>query len=214
MVALHEDLPETLRRTPLVREQLGFALNRLGRRADAERVLTELIDERGPSSETQGILGRVYKDQWDDAVAAGNEIEARGHLGRAIETYLAGFESDWRDAYPGINAVTLMELADPPDERRTLLAPVVAYSAQRRVASGRPDYWDHATLFEAAVLADQQGQAADALGDALALVTAPWEPETTSRNLRLIIEARRRRGQHRAWYDDMAAALERAAGER
>jgi hypothetical protein len=45
--------------TVLVQEQLGLALNRAGRGAEAERVLLDLIGNRGPSSETYGILGRV-----------------------------------------------------------------------------------------------------------------------------------------------------------
>ena len=50
--------------TKAFREQLGLALNRAGRGEEAERVLTDLIAARGPSSETHGILGRVYKDRW------------------------------------------------------------------------------------------------------------------------------------------------------
>jgi len=39
-----------------------------------------------------------------------------------------------------------MELKDPPDPRRERLIPIVSYAVERRVASGQPDYWDHATL--------------------------------------------------------------------
>src|SRR4051794_37097732 len=120
-------------KTPLVREQLGLALNRLGRRDEAERVLLTLIQERGSSSETYGILGRVYKDQWNDARAAGEDFLAAGLLEKAIEAYLAGFEADWRDAYPGVNAVTLMEMHDPPDPGREQLLPVVSYAVDRRL---------------------------------------------------------------------------------
>jgi hypothetical protein len=63
------------------------------------------------------------------------------------------FEADWRDAYPGINAVTLMELKDPPDPQREQLLPVVAYAVERRIAAGKPDFWDFATRLELAVLA-------------------------------------------------------------
>ena len=146
MIDLAERLPEPLGRAALVREQLGFALNRAGRSEEAERVLRALIDERGPSSETYGLLGRVYKDRWEAARQAGERFLARGHLNKAIDAYLRGFEADWRDAYPGINAVTLMEVADPPDPRREEILPVVRYAVERRIATGEPDYWDHATL--------------------------------------------------------------------
>src|SRR5687767_2484387 len=65
MVALVDKMAAPLAATPLVQEQLGLALNRVGESDKAERVLNELIAARGPSSETCGILGRVYKDRWD-----------------------------------------------------------------------------------------------------------------------------------------------------
>jgi hypothetical protein len=120
-------------------------------------------------------------------------------LEKAIGAYLKGFEADWRDAYPGINAVTLMELKEPPDLRREQLIPVVSYAVERRIASGKPDYWDHATRLELAVLAKDQHKAESALADALAAVRESWEPETTARNLRMIREARECRHEAVAW---------------
>ena len=55
-------------------------------------------------------LGRIHKDLWQEALAAGRAIEARGHLKRAIDAYVMGFQADWRDAYPGVNAVTLLDV--------------------------------------------------------------------------------------------------------
>lgn len=214
MIALIEALPEPLRRTAMIREQLGFALNRADRGDEAERVLLELIEERGPSSESYGILGRVYKDRWEAARRAGRAIRARGELDKAIDAYLRGFEADWRDAYPGVNAVTLMELKQPPDPRRERLIPVVAYAVERRIQGGRPDYWDHATALELAVLGDDRDRAASALAAALAAVREPWEPETTARNLRLIREAREARGarsEEAAWIGEVEEELARAA---
>ena len=210
MIELVEAMPEPLRRTAMIREQLGFALNRAGRGEEAERVLQELIEERGPSSETYGILGRVYKDRWEEAAKAGRAFLARGELDKAIDAYLRGFEADWRDAYPGINAVTLMELRDPPDPRRERLIPVVAYAVERRIEAGRPDYWDHATALELAVLGNDRGRAASALAAALAAVREPWEPETTARNLRLIREARQARGEEAGWIGEIEEELARA----
>jgi tetratricopeptide (TPR) repeat protein len=211
MVALVDRMAAPLAATPLVQEQLGLALNRVGESDKAERVLNELIAARGPSSETCGILGRVYKDRWDRAVKQGETFKARGLLTKAIAVYLQGFETDWRDAYPGVNAVTLMELGDPPDPRRTRLIPVVAYAVERRIAAGKPDYWDYATRLELAVLAKDQDAAAAALGDALASVRERWEPETTARNLRLIREARARRAETVAWAADLERELDTRA---
>lgn len=213
MITLVEKMSAPLAATVLVQEQLGLALNRAGRGAEAERVLLDLLANRGPSSETYGILGRVYKDRWETALKTGDRICARGVLEKAIDAYLKGFETDWRDAYPGVNAVTLMELKEPPDLRRERLIPVVSYAVERRIASGKPDYWDYATLLELAVLAKDQQKAETALADALAAVRESWEPETTARNLRLIREARERRKELIPWTNEMEQELLRRAGQ-
>lgn len=207
MIALVSKMSLPLAESVLVQEQLGLALNRDGRGDDAERVLTELIRTRGPSSETYGILGRVYKDRWEAALKAGDKFLAKGLLDKAIDAYLKGFEADWRNAYPGVNAVTLMEFKEPPDPRRVTLIPVVAYAVERRIAGGKPDYWDHATLLELAVLAKDESKASDAVGPALAAVREAWEPETTARNLRLIREARERRRESVPWAKEIEDEL-------
>jgi hypothetical protein len=211
MIDLVPKISSPLAATVMVQEQLGLALNRAGRGDEAEQVLLDLIARRGPSSETYGILGRVYKDRWEEAVKSGDTFLAQGLLSKAIDAYLKGFEADWRDAYPGINAVTLMELKEPPDPRREKLIPVVAYAVERRIAGGKPDYWDHATRLELAVLAKDEHGARDALGDALAAIREVWEPETTVRNLRLIREARERRGEMIPWAKEIEENLERRA---
>jgi tetratricopeptide (TPR) repeat protein len=208
MIALVDKMPRPLAATAMVQEQLALALNRAGRGEEAEKVLTDLIAQRGPSSETYGILGRVYKDRWEEAAKGGETFLARGLLDKAIDAYLRGFEADWRDAYPGVNTVTLMELKEPPDPRRAQLLPVVAYAVERRIASGKPDYWDHATRLELAVLAKDEPKVMDALGNALAAVREAWEPETTARNLRLIREARERRQEAVPWAQEVEEALE------
>ena len=211
MIDLAGRLSPPIAATPLVREQLALALNRAGKSEEAEEVLRELIDQHGPSSETCGILGRVYKDRWEAALKAGEHFTARGLLELAISAYLRGFETDWRDAYPGVNAVTLMELKDPPDSRREKLLPVVAYAVGQRINGGQPDYWDHATLLELTVLARDRNNAEEALAHALATARETWEPETTARNLRLIREARERRTEPLDWSAEVEMTLENKA---
>lgn len=207
MITLVPGMSPPLAATVMVQEQLGLALNRAGRGDEAEQVLTDLISRRGPSSETYGILGRVYKDKWEVALKTGQDFLARGLLDKAIDAYLKGFEADWRDAYPGINAVTLMELKDPPDERRKQLVQVVSYAVERRISSGKPDYWDYATLLEVAVLSKNEGTAITALGNTLASVRESWEPETTANNLRLIRKVREKRGEQPDWATQAEQAL-------
>jgi hypothetical protein len=223
MLALFKKMPEPLGSTVLVREQLGLALNRAAGEArkkeeiaiaeelsaQAERVLKELIDRRGPSSETCGILGRVFKDRWDAAAKAGDEFAAAGLLDQAIDTYRQGFEADWRDSYPGVNLVTLMTIRDEPDPERNRFLPVVRYAVERRIESKQPDYWDWATLHELAIIEQDEKTAVDALKRALAVIRASWEPETTLRNLRLIQEAREKRGNAPAWTQPLIKELEK-----
>lgn len=186
MVRLVEAMPAPLRSQTLVREQLGMALNRAGRADEAERTLTELVEQRGASPETCGLLGRVYKDQYRAALAAGRKIDAVGYRKRAIDAYLRGFEADWRDAYPGINAIQLINQHDPDDPRLAELLPVVTYAVHRKIAAGNVDYWDHATLLELAVLAGDQDAAIDALTDARAAGDEQWMFDTTADTLRAI----------------------------
>jgi tetratricopeptide (TPR) repeat protein len=195
MVALVEQMPAEVARATPVREQYGLALNRAGQGEKAERVLKALIERSGPSSETYGILGRVYKDRYEAALKAGRpRPAAAGLLDKAIDTYVKGFESDWRDAYPGINAVQLMELSHPPDSRQAELLPVVTYSVKRRIDSKQPDYWDYATLLELALLNADGEAAMDALSKALAADPLPWQARSTLATVLRLGRARQERG--------------------
>ena len=211
MIVLVDKMPLPLASTILVQEQLGMALNRADQGKRAEKILTDLINERGASSETYGLLGRVHKDRWEAAVKKGDTYSAPKLLEKAVNTYLKGFETDWRDAYPGVNAVTLMEIMDPPDPRRLQLLPVVAYAVERRIAAGEPDYWDYATLLELKVLVKDEREAKDAFGNTLITVREAFEPETTARNLRLIREAREKHGEEVPWAAEIEKELNRKA---
>lgn len=214
MIELYQRMPLPLQRAKMMREQFGFALNRQGRFEEAEKVLREVIDEFGPSSETNALLGRIYKDRWRAAKERGLP-EGRALLKNAIEAYLAGFEADWRDAYPGVNAVTLMEMLPKPDPRQAEILPVVRYSTLRK-AGKTPDYWDHATLLELAVLARDAEGAGESLDDALAVLPQPqpWQLKSTAGNLKDIREAREARGEDTTWLKRIEDALLSRANQR
>ena len=198
-------MPEPLSSTTLVQEQYAFALNRGGHSEEAERILLSLIEKKGPSSETYGILGRVYKDRWEKQYSKEEEGNnnnfylSDSYLDKAIDSYLKGFESDWRDTYPGINTITLMEIKRKPDPRRLELIPIVKYSVERKIAKGKPDYWDYATLLELSILAKDKDASFNYLAKALSLLREPWEADTTLRNLRTIREAREKRNEQVPW---------------
>lgn len=207
MVDLVDKMPQLVAESVLVQEQLGFALNRLDRHDEAKSTLKEVVQNHGASSETNGLIGRVYKDLWEKFKNNDQNLKADAYLNKAIDTYLAGFEADWRDAYPGINAATLMEMKSPVDDRQRDLIPVVKYSVQRRLSTKHPDYWDYATQLELEVLADNEQQAKLFLEKLVTEVREVWEPETTARNLSLIIQARDKRGQNVNWIKEIEKEL-------
>ncbi|WP_228283480.1 TRAFs-binding domain-containing protein [Arcobacter sp. FWKO B] len=185
MVLLVAKMPKPLQQSVMIQEQLGFALNRLGKRDEAIAVLESVIKNHGNSSETLWILGRVYKDKYEEALDSKDDFMAKAYLKKAIDTYLKGFESDFRDAYPGINAVTLMEIAG--DKRKDEILPVVTYALKQKMKQSA-DYWDFATLLELVVIDEDEAKANDVLFDVLDNIRESFEPKTTANNLRMILE--------------------------
>ena len=131
--------------------------------------------------------GWPHKDLYVTALGAGDVERAEAHRNDAIDAYLRGFESDWRDAYPGINAVQLIARGDRTDPRLASLIAVVEYSLRRKIDRDGPDYWDHATLLELATLADDESAARAALDDALASTHEGWMTESTADTLDAVV---------------------------
>ncbi|MBL7740213.1 MAG: DUF4071 domain-containing protein [Chitinophagaceae bacterium] len=213
MITYIRSLPAHVQQTVMVQEQLGFALNRIGEKEEAIGVLENVIEQQGPSSETYGILGRVYKDLFEKALKENNELRAESFLDKAIEIYLKGFETDWRDAYPGVNAVILLELKGDNDSKEMIkkLMPVVEYAVIRKLGTekGRSDYWDYATLLELAVIKNEEAAAKAWLKKALATnIEGSWMPDSTARNLRLIISFRKKRNEDSSMAEKMMGLLE------
>lgn len=213
MIALVDHFPAPLKATTLVREQLALALNRARRGEDAEVILKKILEERGPNPETYGILGRVHKDRWSRAVEEGDDVLAPAQLEEAINAYLTGFEADWRDAYPGINAVTLLSTKCERDPRLDEILPVVRYSVRRKIAKGKPDYWDYATLLELAAHAEDETDGKQAFGKMLTTAPAPMMADTTKKNLKMIVDSRALCGKPAlAWLDPIIERLTKIAG--
>jgi tetratricopeptide (TPR) repeat protein len=220
MIGFFEEMPETLKRQILVREQLGFAYNRRATatknpadRATALRVLTEVDVDQGPSSETLGLIGRIHKDQWKEALDAGDTIAAVGHLDQAIDAYRRGYMADQRDAYPGINLLTLLDIKGTEEAlaERDRLLPVVMFAVEQRLVGATPDYWDHATMLELAVLRNKPQDALACLARAVSLIRETWEPGTTANNLQLIERSRMNRGEDTQWLQELISDLQKRA---
>lgn len=76
-----------------------------------------------------------------------------------------------------------------------LFLPVVFFAVERRFSGSAPDYWDHATMLEEAVLENDFAKAKKYLSKAVAAIRETWEHETTARNLMMIERSRKARGE-------------------
>lgn len=193
MIALFERMPALTRDAAIVRQQLAFALNRRNQgddRDQASSILEALVREQGASAESYGLLGRVYKDKYQDAKSAGSR-RANGFLDLAIEAYSKGFDAEPIDFYPGINAITLLlQKGDEDSEKRAeKLVPLVTFAAARKGGATSNDYWTVATVLELSAIAGDFDISFKCLDRALALANnETWMLETTAANLRLILQ--------------------------
>jgi hypothetical protein len=185
---------------------------------EIDRLKTDVFREQAAySAELKHRLAEARAAGADDVREVereGSALRAEGYLDQAIDAYRRGFEADWRDAYPGVNAVTLMEIRDPGGDAQQQLLPVVRYANSRRLDSGGADYWDHATRLELGVIARDRDEATAGARAALAAVRESWEPESTAYNLSLIRDARATRRESIEWADAIERELLDAAGKR
>ena len=203
MLQFIEQLPRYVFETVMVQEQYAFALNRVGSKKKpedkimirkAEQVLKKLEDDGKASSESYGIWGRIHKDKFDRAYSQGDTGEARAHLENAKEYYKRGFEFDIRDAYPGVNYVTCLELLGE-NKQAMRLVPVVEQAALSKMKQKDPDYWDYATLLELALIEGRNEEAEKLFYKAKPLATETWMFGTTRNNLEIITRFRKERGE-------------------
>ena len=210
VIDLADSFDSELRASVLVQEQLGLAWNRLGDWRRAEKILSDLLSRTHPNSETCSILGRIYKDRYLK-LRSSSPVLAMGFLDRAIMMYRQGFESDWRDAYPGINLATLLWLRDSDGAEFKEVMALVRYANRRRLA-GSPDYWDHAVALEIAVLEQDEIGAMGALPSCLTSTREAWELTSTANNISLVGGELEARGENVVWVDTIVGELQRQAG--
>jgi tetratricopeptide (TPR) repeat protein len=162
---------------------------------EAETVLRNLETEGKASSESYGIWGRIYKDKFERAYKAGSKGEAKVHLKKALKYYEKGFESDPRDAYPGVNYVTCLEMLGKREQALRLL-PAVEYAVNAKMKKKIPDYWDFATLLELAVIENKFDEAEEYFYEAKPLAVESWMFGTTKGNLNKIFNFRKERNEN------------------
>jgi hypothetical protein len=193
VIALASDAPEIVAESPEVRQLLALSLNRRGKPGDQDRaikLMEKQIGETGGDSETFGILGRIFKEKYDQAKARGDVASAGAYLERALGFYRAGFEKNPRDFYPGINVVTLL-LQRGDDAAMTELnsiLPRVRAAVGEKLESGRLDFWDLATDLQLAMVARDWPAAERAARMAAAQAPSAWMLETTVRDILAMAE--------------------------
>jgi hypothetical protein len=218
MIDLYQDFPTPFQHQIMLREQYALALNRRasstdrqnGDRENAINILEKILMEQGNSPETLGLLGRIYKDQWSELKGEGGR-KAKAALNKAISAYKQGFESDWRDYYPGINALTLMYLSNDKNhlEEMTKLHPLVKYAVERNMSKQEPSYWDHATVLELAILENNEQTIDQALDSLLEIDNVEqWCYQTTKNNIEKLREALSKRGEDCNLIDEVIQELE------
>jgi hypothetical protein len=195
LIALVERMPPGLRRANATVNQLyAFALNRRNAGSDREHaisVLEALVEKESPSSETAGLMARVFKDRFAETRSA-DPFLASGYLQQAIEWYRRGFLADPREYYPGVNLCTLLAI-DGSDEalaelRSTL--PAVVFAVGRLGGIASTDYWVVASGFELAIAGNDWALATRALSRMRTLArTQPWMLQSTANNLTLLRDA-------------------------
>jgi tetratricopeptide (TPR) repeat protein len=199
MVSLSNEFPDHLKSNAMVRQQRALALNRRNRpgdRAEAQGIIENFIKEKGTDPETLGILGRIHKDRYRELKKKGS-LMAAAALDDAIEAYTKGFESDPRDYYPGVNAITLLMGKGDPEALKQVdrLVPLVSFAVARRGGASSSDYWDLATVLELAAIGNDWVMVTRVLPKTLAAGKASWVIKTTWDNLLLLKAARERAGQ-------------------
>jgi len=213
MTDLCETFPDYLKNNIFVRQQWAFSLNRRNKPGDRDKavsLLTEVMKEYGPDPETLGILGRIHKDRYREAKEK-RSIMASAALDDSISTYTEGFESDPRNYYPGINAITL--LIEKGDEealkKAEELAPLVSFAVARCGGVSSGNYWDLATVLELNCISSDWFSAVKILPKVLDKAKESWMLKSTLDNLTMLKHARILQGHNIEKLQEIIKELEK-----
>lgn len=183
-----------------VRRQYAQALIDQGKVTQAVDVLQGLIastaQDPEENAEARGLLGRVYKQLYVNAVNAdGNAKSLRKiqlHLQRAVNAYSGVYQSGPADhLWHGINAVALVFRArrdgvklDPEPDAEAMAKEILGF-VEARKEKKEIGYWDMATAAEACVALDNATQALAWIGEYVQQEDADaFELSSTERQLR------------------------------
>ncbi len=182
----------------------GLLLTRLQRFDEAREWLKAVLQDHPDDDESWGLLGRIEKEAWmavwrkENATPQSRREEAAAEealLRGSIHAYATGFVQNPSDAYPGINAATLMHLLteltgdDQDAERRLAIEGGVRWAAVSKLQKEPDDYWSRVTLADLLVLTAERQPAETAYRNAVAVAQKNWFALDSSRQqLRLLQE--------------------------
>jgi tetratricopeptide (TPR) repeat protein len=158
----------------------GFSFDR------ARDHIVNIINEFPNDSESLGLLGRLDKDAWrstwKDLPPDKRISEARNQdalLRVAIDSYLRAFQLNPSNYFPGINALTLINLYSYLTEDdcysaiTDMLGGAVKFAATSAF-SNNPDYWAIATMAEIEVLVGTKETTIKSYKNAIAKSNKDW----------------------------------------
>ncbi|KAL5107851.1 Mitogen-activated protein kinase kinase kinase 15 [Taenia crassiceps] len=177
---------------PNIRYYYAFALNRRNGEGDREKALSIIKDVikncKQPSPDLYGLEGRIYKDRFVESNCTDRES-----LEKAIESYRKGFQESSSE-YLGINLATLLVIggADRSNKELATVCNLLYINAGRKGnLQDLQDYWNVATFFEVSVLWADYAGAVKAAKYMHKLNPPSWHLDSTLRNIRLILRARK-----------------------
>ena len=161
-----------------------------------EALIARTANDPAEDAEARGLLGRVYKQLYVNAVNADPAAAAlrrnRLNLQRAVKAYHDVFQSEpARYPWHGINTVALAVRAKKdgvpldPEPDATAIARGILDAIETRKQQGAVDYWDLATAVEASVALGDFARAVSFAGEyVLHMGADAFELSSTERQLR------------------------------
>lgn len=181
LIRFADELPSHTRDVVQIQQMLALALNRRNHPGDHDRavaLMERVVEKTGGDGETHGILGRIYKDRFEQA---GNVKDIQ----KATAHYRAGFEKEPSDIYAGFNFVNLLVMYGGEQGRPELatVLPRVRAAVAARIEPGRSDFWELATALELAAIARDWGEARTYASRVASQMAEAWQMEATKKNL-------------------------------
>ena len=168
---------EIFKKSLQFKQDLAFALNRLGKHIEAQQILKECLAQFGRDSETYGLLGRTYKDLYKKEQ---DIIQKQAYLDKAIDFYTKGFIHNMHDFYTGINAASLLLLKTDEQANREMNDILTAvYFYLRAIPKDKMNFWAYSSLITSLILLKEYDKAKSQLFNLYQYNANKWMFETT-----------------------------------